>query len=341
MSNINEKDYIELESHETLIFTLNPKHSKIWNIYEKQQSILWLRNELNLSFDNADFSKLNSKEQYFIKSIISFFAVFDSIVNLNISKNIAKKVTIMEYRYFMNIQQYIEGVHAEVYKALLDCVTTSDKEKELILNSWKTNKHLFKLVNLALKWVNSEKLLNEYIIAFAFVEGVLFSGAFASIEWLRVRSKTIYNEKGKQFMQGLCHSNEFIARDESLHVEAAVELYKLSTKKLSVKNITNIALEFTEAAKSFMKDALNTDIIGLKSESLLSHIEFCANNLIKMLGYNFVLYKNAQSLEYMNTFGSQKKVNFFERTNNEYISNVNDSYKTDDKNGKLDLLDNF
>lgn len=47
-------------------------------------------------------------------------------------------------------------------------------------------------------------LLGERVVAFAAVEGIFFSGSFASIFWLKKRG----------LMPGLTFSNELISRDE-------------------------------------------------------------------------------------------------------------------------------
>ena len=54
------------------------------------------------------------------------------------------------------------------------------------------------------------------LLAFACVEGIFFSGSFCSLFWL----------KQKGVMPGLTFSNELISRDEGLHTDFAVILYK-------------------------------------------------------------------------------------------------------------------
>lgn len=54
-------------------------------------------------------------------------------------------------------------------------------------------------------------------MAFAAVEGILFSGSFCAIYWLKKRG----------MMPGLTFSNELIARDEGLHADFACLLYKM------------------------------------------------------------------------------------------------------------------
>lgn len=55
----------------------------------------------------------------------------------------------------------------------------------------------------------------ERVIAFAAVEGIFFSGSFASIFWLKKRG----------LMPGLTFSNELISRDEGLHTDFACLMF--------------------------------------------------------------------------------------------------------------------
>jgi Ribonucleotide reductase, beta subunit len=62
-----------------------------------------------------------------------------------------------------------------------------------------------KKADWALRWIADEaSSFGERVIAFASVEGIFFSGSFASIFWLKKRG----------LMPGLTFSNELISRDE-------------------------------------------------------------------------------------------------------------------------------
>merc|ERR1711864_21350 len=67
----------------------------------------------------------------------------------------------------------------------------------------------------ALKWISDGASYGERVVAFAAVEGILFSGSFCAIYWLKKRG----------LMPGLTFSNELISRDEGLHTEFACLLY--------------------------------------------------------------------------------------------------------------------
>lgn len=62
-----------------------------------------------------------------------------------------------------------------------------------------------KKADWALRWIADEKSsFGVRLVAFAAVEGIFFSGSFASIFWLKSRG----------LMPGLAQSNELISRDE-------------------------------------------------------------------------------------------------------------------------------
>lgn len=68
----------------------------------------------------------------------------------------------------------------------------------------------------ALTWISDKQsTFGERIVAFAAVEGIFFSGSFASIFWLKKRG----------LMPGLTFSNELISRDEGLHTDFACLLF--------------------------------------------------------------------------------------------------------------------
>lgn len=55
------------------------------------------------------------------------------------------------------------------------------------------------------------------MISYACVEGIFFSGSFASIFWLKKRG----------LMPGLTFSNELISRDEGLHTDFACLMFQV------------------------------------------------------------------------------------------------------------------
>lgn len=92
--------------------------------------------------------------------------------------------------YFINMMQYN-----------ILCFSSRD----FLFNAVETLPCVKKKADWALQWIGSKTAtFGERIVAFAAVEGIFFSGSFASIFWLKKRG----------LMPGLTFSNELISRDE-------------------------------------------------------------------------------------------------------------------------------
>ena len=161
---------------------------------------------------------------------------------------------------------------------------------------------------LAIKWMNDKRSsFATRCVAFACVEGIFFSGAFCSIYWLKKRG----------LMPGLTFSNELISRDEALHTEFAVLLYKKYCNKLPKQKIVEIIKEAVEIEKEFICEALPCRLIGMNSDLMTTYIEFVADRLFSQLGYPKV-YNVSNPFDFMELISIEGKTNFFERRVGEY-----------------------
>merc|ERR1711904_184379 len=135
----------------------------------------------------------------------------------------------------------------------------------------------------AVDWMNPERSFYERMVGFACVEGILFSGSFCAIYWLKKRG----------LMPGLTFSNELISRDEGLHADFACLVYKLLKHKLSDELVHEIVAGAVEGEKAFICDALPCELIGMSADSMTTYIQFVADRLLVSPGHP-MLY-NAQN----------------------------------------------
>merc|ERR1711953_615852 len=126
----------------------------------------------------------------------------------------------------------------------------------------------------ALQWMNDENCFAERVLAFAAVEGVLFSGSFAAIFWLKKRG----------LMPGLTFSNELISRDEGLHTDFACLMYSHLKHKLPEKRVLQIVCEAVEIEIEFLTDALPVNLIGMNCDLMAQYIKYVADRLLVELG---------------------------------------------------------
>lgn len=284
------------------------KYHDIWDYYKKQVAVFWVPEEIDLSSDINDWkSKLTDDERYFIKHILAFFAVSDSIVADNICTRFINEIDIQEVSFFYSIQMTIENIHAETYSLLVDTFIEDKDEKMKLFDAMKHIPSIQKKGMWALRWMNSDASFGERLVAFAVMEGVFFSGCFCSIFWLKKRS----------LMNGLTFSNELISRDEGLHRDFACLLFSYLLEKPSQERVFEIVSNAVEIEKEFLSTSFSSNLIGLNPNSLHTYIEYVADHLLLSLGFE-TLYKSRNPFEWMEIISLNGKTNFFERRVSDY-----------------------
>ena len=290
-------------------FVLFPiEHHDIWDYYKKAQQVFWTAEEIDLAQDFTDWEKLSEGEQHFVKHVLAFFAASDGIVNENLAENFVSEVQYTEAKFFYGFQIMMENVHSETYSLLIDTYIKDKEEQNHLFNAIDTVPAVQKKAEWALKWIGSESFV-ERLVAFAAVEGIFFSGSFCSIFWLKKRG----------LMPGLSFSNELISRDEGLHTDFAVHLYKNHIEnKLSRERILEIINSALIIEKEFITEALPVSLIGMNSELMKQYLEYVCDRLLMDLGVGKV-YNTENPFDFMANIALQNKTNFFEKRVADYV----------------------
>ena len=288
------------------------KFKNIWDMYKKQQAAFWKAEEIDFSKDADDFLTLDADEQHFIKMILAFFAAGDGIVNFNLRERFLNEIKITEAQVVYAFQMMMENIHGEVYSKMLDEIVKDPVEKQFLFNSVKSVPAISLMAEWALKWIHSDAHVGHRIIAFAAVELIFFSGAFAAIFWLKK-----YRSQGKDLMNGLVKSNQLIARDEGMHCEFACLLYSYIKDKPNKEVVFKIIDEAVTISKQFNKDAIKCQLLGMNIELMSQYIEYVGDTLLSMLGYNKI-YNTDNPFEWIESIGLANKTNFFESRPTEY-----------------------
>lgn len=286
------------------------EYPEIYQMYKKHQGCFWIAEEVLLSDDIVHWkNKLNADERHFIKMILAFFASTDGIVNENLAQRFYAEVQIPEARLFYGFQIAMEGIHGEMYSILIDTLVNDKAEQLHLFNAIETVPSIAKLSQWAIKWIDDKNsTFAERLVAFACVEGILFSGPFCAIFWL----------KQKGIMPGLTQSNELISRDEGLHRDFACLLYKDYLKvRLSQERVEEIVKESVDFEKEFITESLPCKLIGMNSEMMIQYIQFVADHLLESLGHH-ACYKVSNPFDWMENIALSGKTNFFERRVTEY-----------------------
>jgi len=174
-------------------------------MYKKAEASFWVAEEIDLSKDMHDWSdRLNDDERYFISHVLAFFAASDGIVNENLVQRFSNEVQIPEARCFYGFQIMMENVHSETYSLLIDTYIKDPKQRTYLFDAIDTSMRRLNLslssanidflvpcikkkADWAIRWIEDQNsTFAQRLVAFAAVEGIFFSGSFASIFWLKV-----------------------------------------------------------------------------------------------------------------------------------------------------------
>lgn len=304
-----EKDEPLLREN-TRRFVLFPiKYHEVWQMYKKAEASFWTAEEIDLSKDISDWNhKLNDNERYFLSRVLAFFAASDGIVNENLVENFSAEVQIPEAKCFYGFQIMMENIHSETYSLLIDSYIKDPKEADFLFNAIENIPCIKKKADWALRWISDkEALFAERLVAFAAVEGIFFSGSFASIFWLKKRG----------LMPGLTFSNELICRDEGLHTDFACLLFSHLQSRPSETIVERIITEAVTIEKEYFTDALPVSLLGMNASLMCQYVEFCADRLLVALG-NKKVYNVQNPFDFMENISLAGKTNFFEKRVSDY-----------------------
>lgn len=331
----------KLEQFEPLLienkdrFVLLPiNYHDIWQMYKKHQSTYWVAEEIDLLKDIDHWNKdLSPNDRHFITYVLAFFASFDGIVNENLTERFMSEVQIPEARTFYGFQVMIENVHSEVYSLLIDTFISDPIEKAKVFKAIENFPSIKKMAEWALKWAKSDLPFNRRILAYTCIEGIMFSGPFSSIYWIKKRG----------IMPGLTFSNELISKDEGLHMEFGILMHNSLKYPATTEVIHEIVTESVNLCREFISESLPCKLIGMNSTEMTQYIEYVADRLLTKLGAPKIWNSVNPFTGWMEMISLETKTNFFERKVAEYSKSksnldiITGNNNTDNKT----ILDDF
>lgn len=324
-------------SEDELLFTedVNRKtirpvlHLDMWSFYKKMQASTWTAEEINYQTDITDIATGNVTPEIMqiVKHVLGFFSGADTIVNENLALNFINKVKVLEAQIFYGLQIANENVHAETYAVLIDVLIVDKREKDSVLNAITTMPCVAKLYSWVQKWIKRDLLTEQRenihlnlslkdanarceakrLVAFACVEGIMFSSAFAIIFWIK--------EMG--ILPGLTFSNELISRDEGIHRDFACLLYSKIKNKPPADEIAEIIKDAVSFQDDFIDEMLSVRQTGMNKADMKSYVRFVADNLCQALNISN-LFNDKNPFLFMEKISFNGVTNFFEKRVGEY-----------------------
>jgi ribonucleoside-diphosphate reductase beta chain len=223
---------------------------------------------------------------------------------------------------YLSRQLFEEAVHVQFYLTLLDTYIPDHDEREKAFAAIENIPSIRKKGEFCLKWIDSIESLTSLntredrkqfllnLICFAScIEGLFFFAAFAYVYFLR----------SKGLLHGLAAGTNWVFRDESAHMNFALEVVKkvraeepeLFDAQLE-REIAAMLDEAVECEMQFAEDILSGGVSGLSVADMRQYLEFIADQRLVMLGMQKV-YRSKNPFSFMDLQDVQELANFFER----------------------------
>ena len=309
--------------------TLRPmRYPAFYEMYRDAIKNTWTVEEVDFSDDFEDLRrKLSDEERHLINRLVAFFATGDTIVANNLVINLYQHINAPEARMYLSRQLYEEALHIQFYLTLLDNYIPDPEERHQAFAAVENIPSIRQKAEFCFRWISSiesverletradrqQFLLN--LICFATcIEGLFFFAAFAYVYFLR----------SKGLLNGLADGTNWVFRDESCHMNFALEVVKtvfeeepdLFDYKLKAE-VATMMQEAVECEYTFAQDLLGDGIPGMSLSDTREYLQYVADQRLAQLGMTQV-YGSKNPFGFMELQDVQSLSNFFERTVSEY-----------------------
>ena len=299
------------------------RYPSFYEMYRNAIKNTWTVEEVDFSTDVTDLrAKMTPAERHMINRLVAFFATGDSIVSNNLDLNLYKHVNSPEARMYLSRQLYEEAVHVQFYLTLLDTYIPDHHEREQAFAAIENIPSIRKKGEFCMKWIDTiqdmdslqtaddrRKFLLNLICFATCIEGLFFFAAFAYVYFLR----------SKGLLHGLAAGTNWVFRDESAHMNFALEVVNTVRKEEPAlfddsltRDIVTMLDEAVECEMQFAEDILSGGVAGLSVADMRQYLEFIADQRLAMLGLPKV-YGAKNPFSFMDLQDVQELANFFER----------------------------
>lgn len=292
------------------------KYPWCFEAYQLQQKIHWLPEEIPFADDVKDYKNhLTPEERSLLDNILCFFTQADIDIAGAYYDLFIPHFKATEVRMMLGSFANMESIHIEAYSTLVDTLGMGDKTFSAFMEykEMKDKHDYLQHFRVDKPWYVAQSLA-----AFsAFGEGLQLFASFAMLMNFQRHNK----------MKGMGQIVTWSIRDESLHVESMIKLFKTYLQEherqidltLLEQDVRRICSEIIEHEDKFIDLAFTLgDIKGLTKEETKQYIRYIAGVRLNQLGYTHNM-PTKNPLSWMDELlALPEHANFFEARATEY-----------------------
>ena len=294
------------------------KYSQIENLIEKQLSFFWRPEEVDLTRDSIDFSKLTEAEKHVFTSNLKYQTLLDSIQGRAPNMAFLPIVSDQTLETWIETWSWSETIHSRSYTHIMRNVYNDPAKEfdeivlidEIMERADSVSKLYDDLMSVARKWQTLHENPNWYLDdTLVEVEEVLRRKVKEKL-YLTMMSVNIleairfyvsfacsFNFAENKLMEGNAKIIKLIARDEALHLKGTQFIIQLWHRGKDDPEMQEIAEDLRHEAIKLFLDAVEQEKIlarylfskgnvrgGLNEKILCQYIEYIADQRMRAVG---------------------------------------------------------
>jgi len=282
----------------------------------KQQQVHWLPEEVPLAEDVRDWTNnISESEKNLLTQIFRFFTQSDIEVNNCYMKHYTKVFMPTEVQMMLSAFSNMETIHIAAYSHLLDTIGMPESEYSAFLE-YKEMKDKFDYMQK----FNSDDLRSTAVtlaVFGAFTEGLQLFASFAML----------LNFPRFNKMKGMGQIITWSVRDESLHCDSIIKLFKtLMSENPELwddemrRELRSACTTIIEHEDAFIDLAFGMGSIeGLEAAEVKQYIRYIADRRLQQLGLDAEYMLEENPLPWLDSMlNAVEHTNFFENRATEY-----------------------
>ncbi|WP_077624130.1 ribonucleotide-diphosphate reductase subunit beta [Sediminibacillus massiliensis] len=294
---LNKRDIMDKTAPNNSTKIINGRSSNILNWddvrfswaypkYKKMLANFWTPFEINMSQDIKQYPNLPDEEKDAFLKIIGLLALLDSI-QTDYAGKVADYLTDSSLNALMIILAQQEVIHNHSYSYVLSSLVSKQKQDE-VFEFWRTEPILEKrndFITDGYRAFAEDATVDNLLKSVVFdviLEGLFFYSGFAFF----------YHLARNQKMVATSTMINYINRDEQLHVDLFVRIYKEVLNEYpdhDTEELTQFVYDtFREAVQleiDWARHIIGNKIDGILLQEVEDYIKFYANTRCKQLGY--------------------------------------------------------
>lgn len=289
----------------------------------------WFPHEAPMAEDLNDWKNMGEEEKNAVIMYIGFSNPMEYDVNDSIDNGMKPFINAPEVLMYLVRQEWEEVNHALTFDYIIN---TLDLDREKAFNTHKSvpevkAKEMFLLDSIE-KMTNGDvevetvkgkqEFIKNIVRTNIVTEGIWFHSGFMFALSFRQRNK----------MRNFGTLTDWIARDESLHLKAGINIILTSLEESPeivtpefATEIKNLVLEGVELESKYNAAIIPNGILGLNPELLNRYVRYLADRRLEELGFD-AEFKVPNPAKWMSTANDTLElINFFETVNTSYEVN--------------------